>query len=128
MVGRSGGGIAEDEIFMELLARYKFDVIDFGVGDVPVGDQIMALDGARIILGAHGANLANIVYLEPRVSIIELSAVSLVLLLYNRNRQCNRAKLFRNNLRQIRPARPNQARSKTIAGDYRGGCRCRYLE
>ena len=69
---RKGGNIAQDEAFRAFLEKHRFETINFGNGEIPVRDQIAMIDGARVILSAHGANLTNIVYAEPDVSVIEV--------------------------------------------------------
>jgi hypothetical protein len=74
LVGRKGGDIAETPEFQAFLALNGFEVIGFGGGELSIADQVQLLDGARVVLSAHGAGLSNIVYLEPGVSVIELFA------------------------------------------------------
>jgi capsular polysaccharide biosynthesis protein len=69
---RKGGNIAKDAAFRAFLEKHRFEIVNFGSGDVPVNDQIAMIDGARVIMSAHGANLTNIVYAEPGVSVIEV--------------------------------------------------------
>ena len=72
MVGRSHGSLLEDADFMHFLERNGFETIDFGSGEIPVSEQIEMLNGARVVLSAHGANLTNIAYAEEGVSVIEV--------------------------------------------------------
>jgi capsular polysaccharide biosynthesis protein/organic radical activating enzyme len=72
MVGRRHGTILETEEFLRFLEINQFETIDFGTGDVSIEEQILRIDGAGIILSAHGANLTNTVYLDSGVAVIEL--------------------------------------------------------
>ena len=72
MVGREHGTILETEEFLHFLEANQFETIDFGTGDVTIEEQIRKVDGAGIVLSAHGANLTNIVYLDSGVAVIEL--------------------------------------------------------
>jgi hypothetical protein len=69
---RKGGNIAKDPAFLAFLEKHRFEIVNFGNGDVPVSEQIAMIDGARVIMSAHGANLTNIAYAEPGVSVIEV--------------------------------------------------------
>jgi hypothetical protein len=70
--GRVGGCIEETDSFQEFIRKNGFERVDFGVGDTPLVDQVAMLDGARVILSAHGANLTNITYVAEGVSVIEV--------------------------------------------------------
>jgi hypothetical protein len=70
--GRKGGNVIEGDEFNSFLSENGFERINFGSGDIPVSNQIEMLDGAGVILSAHGANLTNIAFLQPGVKIIEL--------------------------------------------------------
>ena len=74
--GRNAGRIVESERFCAFLDAHGFERIDFGVGDVPVLEQVKMLDGAGIVLSAHGANLTNIGFLEERANVIEILPLS----------------------------------------------------
>lgn len=70
--GRVGGCIEETEDFTAFLRRHHFEIVDFGEGHVPVIDQVAMLDGARVVLSAHGANLTNLAYMAEDVSVVEV--------------------------------------------------------
>jgi hypothetical protein len=72
MVGRHHGSIQEDADFLAFLEKHGFETVDFGTGEIPVTQQIEMLDGARVIMSAHGANLTNIAYADAGVSVIEM--------------------------------------------------------
>jgi hypothetical protein len=74
MVGRKGGDIADTPEFRAFLEENGFEVISFGGGEISIADQVAMLDGARVVLSAHGAGMSNIVYLDPGVAVIELFA------------------------------------------------------
>ena len=74
LVGRRGGDLVETPEFLGFIERHGFEVISFGRGELSIADQVKLLDGARVVLSAHGASLTNIVYLDPGVSVIELFA------------------------------------------------------
>jgi capsular polysaccharide biosynthesis protein len=67
-----GGDLAQNEEFERFLKAHNFETITFGAGELSVRQQVSLLDGANVILCAHGAALTNIVYLKPPVSIIEV--------------------------------------------------------
>jgi len=67
-----GGGISEDAAFCQFLTEYGFEVLEFGDGEQTVHEQVMKLDGCSVIIAAHGAALANLVYLDPPVTVIEI--------------------------------------------------------
>jgi capsular polysaccharide biosynthesis protein len=70
--GRVGGCLEETEAFLAFLARHGFETVDFGVGTVLLMEQVALLEGARVVLAAHGANMTNLAYLDPGVSVIEV--------------------------------------------------------
>jgi hypothetical protein len=70
--GRGHGGIIEDEDFLRFLASHRFETIDFGSGDIGISQQIAMLDGAKIVMAAHGANFTNLVFAQEGVGVIEL--------------------------------------------------------
>ena len=67
-----GGDLVQNSEFENFLKAYNFETITFGSGELSVRQQISLLDGAKVILCAHGAALTNIAYLKPPVSIIEV--------------------------------------------------------
>jgi hypothetical protein len=71
-VGREHGSALETDDFKRMLAEFAFETIDFGAGEVPVEEQVRKLDGAGLVMSAHGANMTNIVYLPPETAVIEL--------------------------------------------------------
>ncbi len=70
--GRVGGCIEETPAFLAFLQENGFETVDFGEGGVSVPDQVAMLEGARVVLSAHGANLTNIAYLAEGASVIEV--------------------------------------------------------
>ena len=70
--GRVGGCIEETDDFLAFLRHHGFEIVDFGVGNLSLLDQVAMLDGARVIFSAHGANLTNLAYVEEGVSVIEM--------------------------------------------------------
>ncbi|MDX2203126.1 MAG: glycosyltransferase family 61 protein [Hyphomicrobiaceae bacterium] len=72
IVGREHGSVSESDAFSRMLAEYDFETIDFGTGEVPVEEQVRRLDGAGLVLSAHGAQLTNIVYLPAGTAVVEL--------------------------------------------------------
>lgn len=69
---RRGNNISESPDFLRLLEGHNFTVIDFGNGEVSIQDQIHMLDGASVVLAAHGAGLTNLAYLRAPVRVIEV--------------------------------------------------------
>ncbi len=67
-----GGDLIQSSEFEDFLKAHNFETITFGSGELSVRQQVGLLDGANVILCAHGAALTNIVYLKPPVSIIEV--------------------------------------------------------
>lgn len=72
IVGREHGSVTETDEFNRMLSEFGFETIDFGGGEVPVAEQVQRLDGAGLVLSAHGANLTNILYLPPDTAIVEM--------------------------------------------------------
>ncbi len=72
LVGRHLGSIEENPEFLAFLALHNFETIDFGAGDMSVAAQIALIDGARLVLSAHGANLTNIAFAEAGMGVIEI--------------------------------------------------------
>jgi hypothetical protein len=70
-----GGGISEPPGFTALLRDFCFETIEFGNGDLGVAAQVALLDGAGLILAAHGAALTNLAYLGPEVSVLEVIGI-----------------------------------------------------
>jgi len=70
--GRVGGCIEETPEFAAFLREHGFDTVDFGEGGLLVAQQVAMLEGARVILSAHGANLTNLAYVEEGVSVVEV--------------------------------------------------------
>ncbi|HEY3798227.1 MAG TPA: glycosyltransferase family 61 protein [Caulobacteraceae bacterium] len=70
--GRSNNNLAETPQFQLLLAKHRFERVDFGMGDLALAEQIARLDGAAVILASHGAGLTNLAYLNAPVRVIEV--------------------------------------------------------
>lgn len=68
----AGGGIAETAAFQALLQDLNFETVDFGSGEHGVAAQVAMLEGAGVILSAHGAALTNLAYLNPDLTVIEV--------------------------------------------------------
>jgi hypothetical protein len=68
----AGDCIVQTADFAAFLEEFGFDTVDFGSGDLTMQQQIAMIDGAGIILGAHGASMTNIAFLNPPATIIEL--------------------------------------------------------
>jgi capsular polysaccharide biosynthesis protein len=66
-----GGDIAETPDLQQILKAHRFETIEFSP-DMRVEEQVRLLDGADIVLSAHGAALTNICYLERGTSLIEI--------------------------------------------------------
>jgi hypothetical protein len=66
-----GGGLSETDGFWALLRDFDFETVDFGNGEHDVAAQVAMLDGAGLILSAHGAALTNLAYLHPDIKVIE---------------------------------------------------------
>jgi hypothetical protein len=62
----------EDEI-VEMLAARGFEVVDTGAFDSET-DKIRAFGEAEVIMGPHGAGLANIIWASPGATVIEFFA------------------------------------------------------
>ena len=67
-----GGGISESAGFEALLKDFGFETVDFGDGEHGVAAQVAMLEGAGLILAAHGAALTNLAYLNPKLTVIEI--------------------------------------------------------
>lgn len=67
-----GGGISESAGFLTLLRDFGFDTIDSSNGELSVTAQVELLEGAGLILSAHGAALTNLTYLNPELTVIEV--------------------------------------------------------
>jgi hypothetical protein len=70
--GRVGGCIEETPEFAAFLREHGFETIDFGEGGLLIAQQVAMLEGARVILSAHGANLTNLAYVAEGVSVVEV--------------------------------------------------------
>jgi capsular polysaccharide biosynthesis protein len=69
---RLGNNIAETPDFLQVLEAHSFSIVDFGTGENSIQDQIGMLDGASVILTAHGAGLTNLAYLRAPLCVIEV--------------------------------------------------------
>lgn len=69
---RAGNNIADSSAFRAFLETHDFKIIDFGNGENSLQDQINMLDGASVILSAHGAGLTNLAYLRAPLRVIEV--------------------------------------------------------
>jgi len=58
------------------------NVVDLGA--LPLAEQAAVFDGARLIVGAHGSALANLVFCRAGTSVVELFSPGYVRLLYPR--------------------------------------------
>jgi hypothetical protein len=67
-----GGGLSESEGFATLLRDFAFETVDFGNGEHGVAEQVAMLEGAGLILAAHGAALTNLAYLDSDIKVIEI--------------------------------------------------------
>jgi capsular polysaccharide biosynthesis protein len=68
----AGGGLSESAGLRTLLRDFDFETIDFGDGELGVAAQVAKLDGAGLILAAHGAALTNLAYLDRGLKVIEI--------------------------------------------------------
>jgi len=68
----AGGGISESAAFLALLGEFGFEIVEFGDGGRTVEAQVALLNGARLVLAAHGAALTNLAYLNPPLSVVEI--------------------------------------------------------
>lgn len=82
--GRPGNNIAEGPEFCRLLAEHGFTVVDFGGGENSIQDQINMLDGASVVLAAHGAGLTNLAYLTGPLRVIEVFGAAVLSTCYMR--------------------------------------------
>jgi capsular polysaccharide biosynthesis protein len=69
---RSGNNISETRDFLEMLEKHNFLIVDFGNGESSIQDQIRMMDGASLILTAHGAGLTNLTYLRAPLRVVEV--------------------------------------------------------
>lgn len=69
---RVGDNIAQTPEFLELMARYGFETVDFGSGEKTIEEQVEMLSGAEIVLASHGAGLTNLAYLNPPLTVVEV--------------------------------------------------------
>ena len=67
-----GGGLSHSPPFETLLRDFGFETIDFGNGELGVAEQIAMLEGAGVILAAHGAALTNLAYLNRNLTVVEV--------------------------------------------------------
>jgi capsular polysaccharide biosynthesis protein len=67
-----GGGLSESAGLQKLLRDFGFETVDFGNGEHGVAAQIAMLEGAGLVLSAHGAALTNLAYLNPDLRLIEI--------------------------------------------------------
>ena len=65
---------------IELLQKYGFEIIQFE--DYSFEEQVRLSQEAEIIIGIHGANLTNILFMQPKGVVIELMNELNVYLLY----------------------------------------------
>lgn len=68
------GAIIETIEFVEFLREFGFETVEF-MGELKVHEQVKMLEGASVILSAHGAGLTNTAYLTPPLTIIEVIGV-----------------------------------------------------
>lgn len=62
-----------DEILLALRARFPdSEVVDFDADRFTLDDQIALFARARLVVGAHGSGLANLVFARPGTQILEL--------------------------------------------------------
>jgi capsular polysaccharide biosynthesis protein len=67
-----GGAISESPGFLALLRDFGFETIEFGSGQHSVAAQVAMLEGAGVVLAAHGASQTNLAYLRPDLLVIEV--------------------------------------------------------
>ena len=68
----AGDCVAQTAAFGAFLEEFEFETVDFGSGDLTMQQQVAMLDGAGVVLGAHGASMTNIAFLNPPATVIEL--------------------------------------------------------
>jgi hypothetical protein len=66
--------VAETPEFLNFLERHGFTICDFGVGDTPFLDQISMINGAEIVLMAHGAGFVNLIFCQENTTTIEIAS------------------------------------------------------
>jgi hypothetical protein len=69
-----GNNLSESAEFLRLLDEYGFVRVDFGQGEHSIAEQVAMLEDAQIVLSVSGANVTNIAYLSPPLSVIEVFA------------------------------------------------------
>lgn len=67
---RSGRTIVNEPELLKFLELFNFQVLE--LEDMAVADQAMLFANAKMIIGAHGAGFANIVFCRPGAIVIDL--------------------------------------------------------
>ncbi len=75
--GRNNRAVLNETTLIHSLTERGFDVID--PVEMSVADQISAFASASVIVSAHGAALANLVFATPGAKVVELFPAGLVL-------------------------------------------------
>ena len=55
---------------IKVLKYYKFEIIK--LSNIPFKDQISYFYNAKIVVGAHGAGLSNVIFCNPRTKLVEI--------------------------------------------------------
>lgn len=71
----------EKELY-ELLESFGFEIINFK--EMTMYEQISIMQETHILIGVHGANLTNLIFLPPNAIVIEIAAPTLINNVYYR--------------------------------------------
>ena len=74
--------LMNEEAFVVALAKYNFEVIHFE--DFSFEQQVALMQEAEVVVGVHGANMTNILFMQPKCTVVELLNIHSVNPLYFR--------------------------------------------
>lgn len=73
---RNGSRVKNEDLLIAFLSNRGFDIIDNG--ELTFQEQCEAYMNADIVIGVHGANLANCIFMNSASSVIELMSTKLM--------------------------------------------------
>ena len=74
--------VANEPEVSDVVSKFNFEVIHFE--NMSFEDQVLLMQEAAVVIGVHGANLANILFMQPKCIVVEMLNANSVNPLYFR--------------------------------------------
>jgi len=74
--------VANESEVRDIVRKYNFEIIHFE--SMTFEDQVVLMQEAEVVIGVHGANMANILFMQPKCIVVEMLNANAVNPLYFR--------------------------------------------